>query len=97
MFVQQINFSADDTDAVIALAGQWADDAINNGTVLRTGLTADLDQPGQYAWIVYFESAEAAQQNSERPETAEFATRFAELCTNGPEFRNLDVVAMWGS
>ena len=34
---------------------------------------------------------EAAMENSNRPETAEFAAQLAQLCDGPPTFRNLDV------
>ena len=95
MFVQQINFATDDPESMLALATDWADDAITNGNVVRTCLGSDADNPGHFAWIVYFESAEAAQQNSDRPETAALSERFAALCTQGPTFRNLNIVRHW--
>ena len=39
-----------------------------------------------------FPSYEAAMENSNRPETAEFAAKLAKLCAGPPTFRNLDVV-----
>lgn len=95
MFVQQINFATDDPDGVLALAAEWADDAVNLGNVVRTGIGADADHPGHYAWIVYFESADAARHNSGRPETTAFSERFAAMCTEGPTFRNLEIVRHW--
>ncbi len=95
MFIQQINYVTDDPDGVLALAAEWADDSINKGTVVRTGIGADVDKPGHFSWIVYFDSAEAARQNSERPETAAFSERFAAMCTESPTFRNLDLVRRW--
>ncbi|GAB1691923.1 hypothetical protein [Krasilnikovia sp. M28-CT-15] len=41
--------------------------------------------------IVEFPSYEAAMANSELPETGEFARQMAALCSNGPEFQNLEV------
>ncbi len=95
MFVQQINFATDDADGVLALAAEWAHDSISAGTVVRAGIGADTDNPGHYAWMVYFDSAEAAQQNSDRAETSAFSSRFAAMCTEGPTFRNLDIVSSW--
>ena len=95
MFIQQISFATDDLDAVLALAADWAADATTNGTVRRTRIGADVDKPGRYVWIVDFESAAAAQQNSDRPETAAFSERFSALCTEGPTFQNLDIVRQW--
>lgn len=95
MFVQQISFATDDPDRMFALAEEWATDAMSDGTVLRTGIGADRDHPGRYQWIVYFESADTARQNSDRAETAAFSARFSELCSDGPTFTNLDIVRHW--
>jgi len=92
MFVQEINFATDDAEAMMALASEWENDATQNGTVKGAYLGADTDNPGQYSWMIMFESAEAAQQNSDRPETAEFSGRFSALCSEGPTFRNLEII-----
>jgi len=42
------------------------------------------------------ESAEAAEENSTRPETGAFAEQFASLCSDGPTYRELDVVEIYG-
>ena len=94
MFVQEINFATDDPDAMLALASEWGADAMNNGTVKGFHLGADTDNPGQYSWMVMFDSAESAQQNSDRPETAAFSGRFTQLCSDGPTFRNLEIVEL---
>ena len=95
MFIQQINFATDDPEGVLALAEEWAADAITNGTVLRTDFGVDTDHAGQHVWLVHFESPETAQQNSDRPETGELAARFSAMCTEGPTFRNIDVARSW--
>ena len=94
MFVQEINFATDDVEAMLALASEWGADAVDNGTVQGFHLGADADQPGRYCWMVMFESAESAQRNSDRPETAEFSSRFSALCSEGPTFRNLEIVEL---
>jgi hypothetical protein len=92
MFVPQISSATDDPEAVLAL---WAADAITKGTVVRTDIGVDAENPGRHVWSVQFDSAESAQQNSDRPETAAFSERFSALCTEGPTFQNLDVVRSW--
>ena len=42
------------------------------------------------------ESAESAAENSARPETAARAAEFTALCSEGPTFREFDVVAAFG-
>jgi hypothetical protein len=43
--------------------------------------------------MVFFDSFESAMENSELPETAEFATRFAAAADGPMTFTDLDVVA----
>jgi hypothetical protein len=73
----------------------FQDDATTKGTVVRTDIGVDAETPGRHVWSVQFGSAESAQQNSDRPETAAFSERFSALCTEGPTFQNLDVVRSW--
>ena len=51
------------------------------------------ERPGTYLTIVEFESYDSAMENSNRPETSDFAAKMAALCDGPPVFRNLDV--MW--
>jgi hypothetical protein len=62
---------------------------------LRGTTTADRDRTGYYLNIVEFDSYEAAMENSNRPETGEFAARLAKLCDSPPKFYNLDVREVW--
>ena len=45
--------------------------------------------------IVEFDSYESAMENSQRPETQEFAAQFAQLCNEPPKFYNLHVDQVW--
>jgi quinol monooxygenase YgiN len=95
MFVQQFECATDDAEGLIAILDEWSTDAIGVGTAIRGEMSRDVDDPSRFVVVVHFESAESAQQNSDRPETGEFAQRFGALCTDGPTFRNLNVVGSW--
>lgn len=58
----------------------------------RMTLVEDRDRQGYYLNIVEFDSYDAAMENSNRPDTGEFAAKFAELCDAPPKFYNLDVI-----
>jgi hypothetical protein len=58
----------------------------------RVIICANRDTPNRYATLVEFDSYEAAMENSNRPETGEFAAVMASLCDGPPGFRNLDVL-----
>jgi hypothetical protein len=57
---------------------------------LGARVLADKDAPGRYLVEVDFSSAEDAQRNNERPETATWAKGLQELARDGdPAYRNL--------
>jgi hypothetical protein len=58
----------------------------------RVLICASRDTPNRYASIVEFDSYEAAMENSNRPETGEFAARLTAMCDGPPTFYNLDVL-----
>jgi hypothetical protein len=97
-FVQIVEFSTSKIDEVRALAETFRSEmqALPGETpVQRATLTADRDRPGYYLNIVEFNSYDSAMENSERPQTTEFATKMAALCDGPPTFYNLDVVETW--
>jgi quinol monooxygenase YgiN len=96
-FVQIIEFSTSRIDEIRALVEEFraGREGSDDMSVARGTFTADRDQPGRYLNIVEFASYEAAMENSNRPETAEFAAKLAGLCDGPPQFRNLDLVETW--
>ena len=95
-FIQAIDFSTEQKDAVVELMGRWSADAIGNGTAKRATMAEDRSTPDHFVISVWFESADAAAENSERSETGAFAEQFASLCSDGPTFREFDVVEVFG-
>jgi quinol monooxygenase YgiN len=96
-FIQIVEFSTTRIDEVEVVAEQFRVGRAASGDTLATKatVTADREQPGRYFSIVEFDSYEAAMANSERPDTAEFAAKMAELCDGPPRFHNLDVRQIW--
>ena len=96
-FIQIIEIQTSRFDEVEALGKEIRgrlDDG-SSSSPLRGTITADRDRPGVYLNIVEFDSYDAAMENSNRPETGEFAARLAKLCDAPPTFRNLDVSEVW--
>jgi len=82
-FVQIIEFQSSRVDEIEALANEM-ENRRQAGTVQSVTVTADRDHPNRYRTIAVFDSYESAMQNSQRPETQEFARRMGELC-DGPQ------------
>lgn len=95
-FIQSFEFATDRRDEVLEVMGRWSADAIGSGTAQRGTMAEDRSAPGRFVMAVWFESPEAAAENSARPETEVFAEEFASLCSDGPEFREFDVVEVYG-
>jgi hypothetical protein len=98
-FMQIIEFQTSRFDEITKLLEEIRtrlDDG-RSSRPLRGTSTADRDRPGFYLNVVEFDSYEDAMENSNRPETAEFAARLAKLCDAPPKFYNLDVREVWES
>jgi hypothetical protein len=90
-FIQIIEFQTSRMEEIEQLGRPSRSEGSSPATFRRIIATADRDRPGTYLQIVEFDSYESAMENSRRPETSEFAARFAALCDAPPVFRNLDV------
>jgi quinol monooxygenase YgiN len=90
-FVQLIEFKTGDIDGFNRTLDEWLAKTTGVRTSSRAMQGRDRDNKGTYIHIVEFPSYEAAMENSNRPETAEFSAQLAKLCDGPPTFRNLDV------
>ncbi|MDQ1706308.1 MAG: hypothetical protein QOF18_2674 [Frankiaceae bacterium] len=90
-FIQVIEVQTSRFDELQALTDAYREQAAAGNKARRSTVTEDRDRPGTYLNIVEFDSYESAMQNSQRPETAQFAEQLAKLCDAPPTFRNLDV------
>ncbi|MFE3204836.1 hypothetical protein ACWGR4_32050 [Embleya sp. NPDC055664] len=91
-FIQIIEYRTTRIDEFDAALDDWVAKNEGHRIATRAAQTRDLDRENVYLNIVEFPSHELAMENSNRPETAEFAARLAELCDGQPTFRNLDVL-----
>lgn len=96
-FIQAIEFTTERRDEALELMARWSSDAMGKGTAQRAMMLEDRSAPGQFLMSVRFESAESAAENSNRPETSAFAEQFSELCSDGPTFREFDIVETYGA
>lgn len=90
-FIQVIEFKTSRIAELNAAVDEWL--ANTEGTRAATSSTQaqDRDNPGTYVHIVEFPSYDEAMENSNRPETGEFAAQLGALCDGPPTFRNFDV------
>ncbi|KLU09394.1 MULTISPECIES: hypothetical protein [Kocuria] len=91
-FVQLIEFSTSKPEEVEKIVAEWERSSQGNRTARRVLSTQDRDDPNRYTHIVHFDSYESAMENSNLPETQEYARKLTELMDGEPVFRNLDVL-----
>ncbi|GAA5023995.1 hypothetical protein [Kitasatospora paranensis] len=91
-FVQIIEYRTSRIDEFNALLDTWVEKNAGRSLATRALQTRDRDKENVYLNIVEFPGYEQAMDNSNRPETAEFAAQIATLCDGPPVFRNLDVL-----
>ena len=76
-FVQIIEFQTSRIEEIEELGRPSRTEGTTRPTFRRIMATADRDRPGTYLPIVEFDSYESAMENSNRPETSDFAARLA--------------------
>jgi hypothetical protein len=91
MFVQVIQGPVSDTERVRAQLDKWVAE-FGPGATGWLGSTSGVTDDGTFVSVVRFESEEAAQQNSDRPEQGEWWNETAALFSGEPEFRNSTTV-----
>lgn len=94
-FVQIVEFKTSRIEELQAFINESRPQMEAGSTARRITATADRDRPGYYLSIIEFDSYESAMENSNRPETSEFAAQMAKLCDGPPKFYNLDVWQTW--
>ncbi len=94
-FIQLVEFSTDKVEEMRKLSDQYREESEGKRSVGRGTLCRDRNQPDHYVVIAEFESPEAAQKNSNLPETQAFAKKMDELAGGTTTFRDLEVVDSW--
>lgn len=87
MFVQVIQGQVSDAAAMKARLDTWVAE-IGPSATGWLGSTGGVTEDGRLIAVVRFESEEAAQRNSDRPEQGAWWEETARLFTGEPEFRN---------
>jgi hypothetical protein len=91
-FIQVMDFRTSRATEIQAAADAWEKATEGKRTVRRRVLCQDRDDPKHYFNIVFFDSYEAAMENSALPETDALSQEFRGLVEGVPAFHDLDVV-----
>lgn len=91
-FIQVIDYQTDRGSEIEALLDEWRDSTEGRRSTANSVTSRDREHPDHYVTIVEFPSYEEAMENSSLPETQQFASRMAALCTGAPQFVNLDEI-----
>lgn len=94
MFVQVIQAKVNDADALRAALDSWQD-KLQPGASGWLGTTAGITDDGTFVALARFESAEAAQANSQRPEQGEWFAEVAKNFDGEADFLDCDVAQTW--
>ena len=90
-FVQIIEFTTSDIDAVRKIDEEWTKATEGKRTARRQIVTRDRNQPDRYLALIFFDSYESAMENSNLAETQHFAEKYG-AATKGATFHDLDVI-----
>ena len=91
-FAQIIEFRTSRIDDFNANLDAWMTRTEGNRIPHRAVLSRDRDADDRYLLMVEFASYDKGMENSNRPETSEFAAVLAEISEEPLAFRNLDVL-----
>jgi quinol monooxygenase YgiN len=91
-FIQIIECRTTKVDEIRALEADWRAATEGKRTLRRSLLTHDRNDPGRYLIVAFFDSYESAVKNSELPETAAFAEKWAAFVDAPMVFHDLDVI-----
>jgi hypothetical protein len=91
-FAQMIEFKTSRIDVFNTNLDAWMTKTEGHRIPHRAVLRRDRDAADVYLLTVEFSSYDKGMENSNRPETAEFAAFLAEICDGPLKFRNLDVL-----
>ncbi len=93
MFAQVIQGRTSDADGLRAALDRWLED-VRPGSIGWLGSTAGITDDGTVVVVARFESAEAAERNSRRPEQSRWWEETSRLLDGEPTFRDSEDVTV---
>jgi hypothetical protein len=91
-FMQIIEMRTNNVDALRSLDDEWEKATEGKRTLQRAIIAHDRNEDDRYLILAFFDSYEAAMENSNLPETTEFAEKQMQLLTGPPVFHDLDII-----
>ncbi len=91
-FLQMIEGRTSRMDELQELDDQWEKATEGKRTLRRSFVVRDRNDAERYVILAFFDSYESAMENSNLPETQEFAEKQAALVDGPMTFRDFDVV-----
>jgi hypothetical protein len=91
-FVQIIEWKSSKIDEMRAVGDEWDKATEGKRTVTRRIIAENRDDPGRFMIFAFFDSYEAAMENSNLPETDALSKKMMSLADGPPTFYNLNVV-----
>lgn len=91
-FIQIIEVRTESSDELKALGDEFFAATEGKRTVRRSVVTRDRNDPERHVLIVFFDSYESAMENSNLPETVQFAEKQMALLDGPPSFSDLDII-----
>lgn len=90
-FVQVIDFKSSKPEEVKRVHEEWEERTSGKRTARRVLSARYRDEPDRWCELVFFDSYDSAMQNSDLPETKEYAEKLREVIDGEPSYWNLDV------
>lgn len=91
-FAQMFEYTTSDPDEVRRIHEDWEQKTAGKRSARRGLLLKHRDDPNRYCEIVFFDSYDSAMENSDLPETQEYAKRFREAVDGEPTYTNFDIL-----
>ena len=90
-FIQIVEIRTKNVDEIMKLDHEWEQATEGKRTLRRAVVGRDRNDPERHVIIAFFDDYESAMQNSNLPETQEFATKQSALAET-VQFIDLDVI-----
>jgi hypothetical protein len=91
-FIQVIEMRTSNVDEITKLEEAWRAATEGKRTLRRSIVARDRNDASRHLIFAFFDSYESAMENSQLPETAEFAEKQAALLDGAPTFQDLEII-----